>query len=285
MVLLSPPPLIDSVGLIGCSGARNLGGFWCGMANLYPKRLFTKRFAEAIMERLSGLTIERLEEAEIEFVADDGWKFSVYTDNAYERYEAGEEIEEIAMRFAESLFEMRAAHSPGDDSVYACLRGQDHVDDLRNSGVQAFSEPIADDIALLLCRDLPTSVAMLNVSEVPEEDAPRNDLVAKARANILRFAAPLEYQDHDGFSQYLAGGDIEASLILSEEFVDQIEYRHGRRFVFAVPTRSHLLIGLGDSAFAIAGLDKAAKVLFADDPYRISDQLYLYDNGEISVYE
>ncbi|MCW5323072.1 DUF1444 family protein [Verminephrobacter aporrectodeae subsp. tuberculatae] len=162
---------------------------------------------------------------------------------------------------------------------------------LQEHGVPEQQQPVTTalcgELLVSYAFDLPDQFIMASPSQLEQAGISVSEVPALALWNLARLMPRTEHFDKQGCMVVRTGGELEATLLLLDTFM---EYMHvnslGKEIVAAVPRRDCLLLCDARDAGALAELGSLAEKIFteAQDAHALSAQKMLRRDGRWELF-
>ncbi|MCW8166514.1 DUF1444 family protein [Verminephrobacter aporrectodeae subsp. tuberculatae] len=162
---------------------------------------------------------------------------------------------------------------------------------LQEHGVPEQQQPVTTalcgELLVSYAFDLPDQFIMASPSQLEQAGVAVSEVPALALWNLARLMPRTEHFDKQGCMVVRTGGELEATLLLLDTFM---EYMHvnslGKEIVAAVPRRDCLLLCDARNAGALAELGSLAEKIFteAQDAHALSAQKMLRRDGRWELF-
>ncbi|MCW5257639.1 DUF1444 family protein [Verminephrobacter aporrectodeae subsp. tuberculatae] len=162
---------------------------------------------------------------------------------------------------------------------------------LQEHGVPEQQQPVTTalcgELLVSYAFDLPDQFIMASPSQLEQAGIAVSEVPALALWNLARLMPRTEHFDKQGCMVVRTGGELEATLLLLDTFM---EYMHvnslGKEIVAAVPRRDCLLLCDARNAGALAELGSLAEKIFteAQDAHALSAQKMLRRDGRWELF-
>lgn len=259
---------------------------------------FDKLLADAIVNSEPGQSLIGIKNHAISVKFADGITADTFTDNAWAFCKdiPGERKSSLrSFLFATKDVRSGLGKNKGTISdIVPLVRSDKLIEETRTlklnaAGPEAKSldlawYPIAPGIVCVYASDSPNSLAMLPAAKAAELGLTANDM-KEGPLRTLRSHLPVDVSVYsaNGIFMLTCGGDFESSLILDDEIMATIKQRVKGRLVFGVSNKDVLIL-TGDADKAVVENVRQIVERRAREGSRpVSDKLYYWDNGKISL--
>lgn len=222
-----------------------------------------------------------------------------YLGNHYAHYlQNPEALDEIIALNATVVREMaEAASTMTVDNILPIIKDTAFLNNLLSQN----HDPLPDAETLLLYRPLADNLLVMYVAHmgnvmrsfgakdmerlgIPDTDA----LHSIALANLRRETAGklrTEHLENSTLTQVITNDDNESALILILDDILANDRQLPANPVFAIPSRDFLALCSPSDHDAVATMLEIALEVAQNDPYAVSEQLYQYHNGTITLFQ
>lgn len=167
--------------------------------------------------------------------------------------------------------------------IVPVIRSTDYKEGITEE-VEAYTEPFVSDLVVLYGIDTPKTVSYLLPERVRALELEPAKLRKLAIDNLLRKIPEQKVKHGKNFSMLIAGGDYEASFLLSDDFWKDMQKRLGTRIVVGVPSKDVVIFAAENNKEGVGEIRKFTIKGFKEFAYPISDKLLLYD-GRWQTYK
>jgi uncharacterized protein YtpQ (UPF0354 family) len=155
---------------------------------------------------------------------------------------------------------------------------------LAKAGEVAF-EQLNSELFILYVADNPQTIQYLRESDVAALHLGGQTLRTLAVDNLQQLLPQIQSRGGEGFFLFTAGGCYEPSLILLDSIWEKLGPYITGSILFAAPARDVLFVADSSIPKAVEQLVAAAKAVFAQAPYRVSDKIFVRLPNRIDLYE
>ncbi len=258
---------------------------------------FTALYVEALRAQVPEVEIQVT--GRMELTLDyDGEQVRSYLDNAYARYSgAPDRLDEIISDYVLATVESLHAHDAKTDvaRIVPVIKEAGYLEGLGEGVVGDEAAEIAherynDHLIILYAEDTPHNIRYLGEEHLDELGVDRAGLRQTAIDNLDRLLPDVEARGADGTYMLIADGNYEASLLLFDDIWSGDIWTTGSlpvagEVVIAVPARDVLVVTGSRDAAGLAMLREIAADVVANDPYYLTDQLFIYRDGRFQPFE
>lgn len=258
-------------------------------AEMLTAKAFTDEFARAVTAALPSSTVTT-GDLELTIRDQNGREHTVLLVNAYGEYSlAPERLHDIIGTYVAALPPPPSGQTKLDRSrIVPVIKDRQWLDDMHNSlkarGLR--QEHLADkfnnELVIVYAEDDPKRMRYLTVEE--GAGIGREGLRALAVANLKRLLPKIEMQGDGDFSLISAGGDYDASLLLIDEIWSGGQIKVNGDIVVAIPVRNVLLVTGSRNRTGLKKVRVLAAKFAAEGPYRLTDALFVYRNGQFTRF-
>ncbi len=252
---------------------------------------FTAIYAAALRNNYPDATITVTAPLEIEAEIDGGG-LSIYLGNFWRASaEEPEQRLEYLQRLLAHVEETRRASTASAASatvtVVPVLRHRDYIDAVNaqtGGEIDIAAQQFIGDLWLIYASDSEGQIRFLEWSDIDELGIERDALPAQAVHNLRQILPGVERHGEGPVYMLVADGSYEASLLLLDEIWEsQAELVPGA-LVAAVPNRDILLFTGSGSEEGMEILGQLTRRMHAEEPYPVSEQLLIRQEGHWSQY-
>ena len=166
------------------------------------------------------------------------------------------------------------------DRVFLALRDASYcVALLGKEGFDPVMDPVLEDLLLVLCVDLETTIASVGEDKLGEWGVARDDAWEVALANTARFAPRLEAADSGAMMRIQAGQIDAASYLLAPGWLERIAA--GRNVLAWAAERDWINVLVLDDELPYESMAGLAMSEWEEAPRAISPRLYTLEDGEV----
>ena len=258
---------------------------------------FTALYIQAMRARAPELEIRISGPLELT-IGPDGQEITAHLDNAYARYRItpdrlSEVINDFVLSTVESLSMGQARINVA--RIVPVLKDADYLNDMRQGALGdrvagAAHERYNDQLIILYAEDMQHSIRYLSNEDLDRLGIDRAGLREMAVENLGRLLPRMEALGRDGAYMLIADGIHEASLLLFDDIWTGEIWRSGSlpvtgELVVAVPARGMLLVTGSQDAAGLAMTREVADDVAANDPYAVTNQLFVYRDGRFQPFD
>lgn len=259
---------------------------------------FDELLADAIVKTEPGQSLIGIKNHAISVKYSDGITADTFTDNAWAICKDSPGQRKRALRnFLFASKEMRNGFGQNNGTisdVVPLVRSDKLIEETRtlkrnsaNSEAKSLDlawYPIAPGIVCVYASDSPNSLAMLPASKAAELGFSEND-IRKMPLRTLRSHLPVDVSVYsaNGIFMVTCGGDFESSLILDDQIMGAIKQRVKGRLVFGVSNKDVLILTGDADQTTVDKLRQIVERGAREGSRPVSDKLYYWDNGKISL--
>ncbi|WP_265285301.1 DUF1444 domain-containing protein [Verminephrobacter aporrectodeae] len=171
------------------------------------------------------------------------------------------------------------------------IKHVDFLKELKEYGVperqHPASTPLCGELLVIYAFDLPEQFIMATPDQLAQAGIAVSEMPALALQNLARRMPPTtQHVDQHGCVAIRTGGELEATLLLSDSFWEPMQASLGDAIVAAVPRRDSLLLCDSRDARALGQLDSEAQRIFTgtQDAHALSVQKMLRRNGHWELF-
>lgn len=268
-------------------------GIACTSQAMTPAQ-FTDEFAKALHSASPSSKVVVKADFEIMLTTATGQESALFLDNAYDEYlKDPEEVKDIIQRYAVSLLEAKGSDAAIDrDLVVPIIKDRQwpsEMQSLKREGLRQAPENVFEDfngqLVVVYAEDGPTSIRYLTPDNLEKGGLSRTELRSLAIRNLKRILPEIELHKGPQVSMITAGGNYEACLLLLNDLWTDGRIQVEGDIVVAVPSRDLLLLTGSKTPGGIAKLREIAKASFQQAPYRLTDELFIYRDGQFRKLE
>jgi uncharacterized protein YtpQ (UPF0354 family) len=254
---------------------------------------FTREFADALGMAMPKDQVQVSGELQLKFISPGGTESQANLYNAYLRYSlAPENRSEIIRKYVEGFAETaRAQEAPIDPKrILPIVKDRAWLEDLNaNSKGQGKTmaviwEPYNEELVIVYAEDTPRNIRFLTADNLTAVGLGIDDLRPLACDNLRRMLPMPDIKMESGIYRIRAGGDYEASLLVSQDFWELAKLEVAGELVVAVPARDLVLVTGSLDASGLKQIKAVAQNVAAQAPYRLTSSLFVYRQGRFVAY-
>jgi len=227
---------------------------------------------------------------ELEIRDPSGVERTVHLTNAYKEYLLDPtRIDSIVRTLAAAMLQPRKDQAGLDRSrIVPVIKDRQWLLDLqqtlkaRGAEQEHLSERFNNELVIIYAEDDPTRMRYLTTRD--DIGVSRDELRALAVDNLRRMLPKIEMRSDGDILLITAGGDYEPSLLLIDEIWSGGQVKVNGDIVVAVPARDVLLVTGSRSRTGVKRLRELAAKFAAEGPYRLTDTLFVYRNGQFAKF-
>jgi uncharacterized protein YtpQ (UPF0354 family) len=267
----------------------------CSKPSVATPKQFTAEYAKALKEASPTLKVDIVQDLELKVIPPAGGEHTCFLDNAYEMYKQDPNTKtEVINRFvAASIETVLSPHDRLDRSrIVPVIKDRPWLAEMREGlktrGAKKAPEPVYEDLSkdlvIVYAEDTPKNMRYFNRTDLEEAKIDPKELRGIATENLKRIIPKIERHGENGLYMFTAGGDYEASLLLFDSIWEDLRTKVKGDIVVAVPTRDLLVVTGSEDADGLQRVRKVAKDATATGTYRLTSQLFLYENGKLTEF-
>lgn len=231
-------------------------------------------------------------------IGPDGQEITAHFDNAYALYQsAPDRLNEVIDDFVLSTLESVNIGQASVDvaRIVPVIKEANFLNDMRQGALGdrvagAVHERYNDQLIILYAEDRQHSIRYLSNDDLDRLGIDRAGLREMAVENLGRLLPPMEARGRNGAYMLIADGIHEASLLLFDDIWAGEIWRTGSLpvtgdLVVAVPARGMLLVTGSQDAAGLAMTREVADDVAANDPYAVTNQLFVYRDGRFQPFD
>jgi hypothetical protein len=257
--------------------------------------VFTREALEIFQRQSGAVKIERAGPLEFTVTMPDSTTQTVHLDNLFQTCLANpkRKEEEIA-RFARIFLNGPAAETILPKNVVPLVRDRALVAELEESigkrtepgkpKPELMFEPLGADLVIMYVADNPETIQYLSREDVKEIHLSGQTLKELALENLRRILPDVKSQGANGLFFFSADNCYEPSLVLSDRLWEKFRSEVKGDILFGIPARGALFVADSAEPDAVAQLMKMTREIYAQQPYRISDKIYVRHPDRITFY-
>ena len=157
------------------------------------------------------------------------------------------------------------------------------IDGMNEKNMPIYS-PLVGDLLVTYSLDIGHSYISASPSTCEEYNINLNELPNLATANALLLLRDIKFNSDGKIFELLVGNDMEACTILFPELWSQISNELGSDVLAIFPHRNNILYAKSDSSEGKTALLEMLEKFDFNDTHALSKNLYLFSNGQWSVY-
>lgn len=168
------------------------------------------------------------------------------------------------------------------------LLSQNH-DPLPDAETLLLYRPLADNLLVMYVAHMGNVMRSFGAKDMERLGIPDTDaLHSIALANLRRETAGklhTEHLENSTLTQIITNDDNESALILILDDILANDRQLPANPVFAIPSRDFLALCSPSDHDAVTAMSEIALEVAQNDPYAVSEQLYQYHNGTITLFQ
>lgn len=168
------------------------------------------------------------------------------------------------------------------------LLSQNH-DPLPDAETLLLYRPLADNLLVMYVAHMGNVMHSFGAKDMERLGIPDTDALHRiALANLRRETAGklrTEHLENSTLTQVISNDDNESALILILDDILANDRQLTADPVFAIPSRDFLALCSPSDHDAVAAMLEIAREIAQNDPYAVSEQLYQYHNGTITLFQ
>lgn len=217
--------------------------------------------------------------------------YKQFTHNMFLAYQnEPDSISAIINRYGALAAEMLEERKPiVIDNIIPVIKPKEYLDDVKTLVSEAKSFPMLtekynDQLIIMYAEDSKTSIRYLTEDDFNALAITKDSLKSIALKNFDTIVPDIQRHGDQGLFMLTAGGDYEASLILSSSIWTKENLPVDGEFIIAIPNRDMLLITGSNNK---NGIDKIKKIVadsYHTGSYQISESLFKWDGSKFVKY-
>lgn len=271
---------------------------WVGLpikAKLMSPAEFTEVVVGQLREQASHLTIQVIKPLEIKVSTQADGDADVLLDNAYQAYQLRpNEQAAILKTYVKGFLEVAGRNRQVLDvnRILPVLKPVEFMDQVKAQAsarghdvtkLNPICEPYNSELIVLYAEDTANTIRYFPMAELEEAKVDVKNLRGIAVEN-LRFLLPnIKVEGGAGFFGISVGGEYEASLLLLNSLWTDRQIDVDGDYVVAVPARDILLVTGSKDERHLKELRRMAAEVFAQATYRLSPELFVYQEGKFEL--
>ncbi len=260
---------------------------FAGAEEILSPQTFSERFAREMREALPQGGVEIVSPLQLRISLRKSGDSTVYLSEAFEQYkqdpDAGEDL--IARYVAGALESVRGETKIDATRIVPIVKPRSWLADVQESagaGAVVY-DLVNEELAIVYAEDSDNSLSYFAASELAESAIDRAGLRQLAATNLVRILPQIERLGDDGFYTIQAGGDFEASLLVTGTVWTRESFPVKGDHVFAVPARDKLYVTGSDDVEGLKKLRELAARLYRESSHRVSDKVFRLRDNTVSV--
>ena len=262
-----------------------------------PAADFTREVAETWRRADPSLTVEIAGDLSLKIKNPAGGEISSFLDNTHKLCQADpERKEEIVRTFIASGSETLAhGDKPIDRSrIVPVVKDRAWLEDSRKALIQqGVADPVANvfddlnkELVVVYGEDSESGIRYFGAEALAEIKVEPKELRKLACENLDRLMPPVKTEEvAAGYYFLAADGNFEASLLLLERVWTSSAPKVKGETVVAIPARNVLLVTGSEDKQGLARMRADVEKVVGEDPYRLSDKLFIYRNGKFDEFK
>ncbi|MDR3616021.1 MAG: DUF1444 family protein [Candidatus Obscuribacterales bacterium] len=255
---------------------------------------FDELLASSMLKARPGQSLIGIKDHTISFKNPGGQKFEILTETTWadcKDMPGNRKVKLRTMLASMEEYEKRSNEAPTTaNDVVPLIRREGMIEETKKletpdgKPVDLAWFPIAPGIICILAHDAPNSLQFLNASESTKLGLTVKDM-KKGPVKTLRSHLPTDVSVFGGNGVFMVscGGDFESSLILDDEIMSTIKQHVKGRLAFGVSSKDVLLLCGDADKNAVELLRETILREASRAPRPVSDKLYYWDDGKISL--
>ncbi|MEK7951247.1 DUF1444 family protein [Luteolibacter soli] len=258
---------------------------------------FTREVAEIWRRADPSLTVEISGDLSLKVSNPARGKISSFLDNTYKLYQADPaRKEEVVQAFIASGNEALAhGDKPIDRTrIVPVVKDRAWLADSRKALIgQGFEKPVENvfedlnkELVVVYGEDSESGIRYFGAEDLAEIKIEQKDLRKLACENLEKLLPPVKTEELAAGYFFLAtDGNFEASLLLLDRVWTSGAPKVKGETVVAIPARDTLLVTGSENKHGLERMRADVKKVVGEDPYRLSDKLFVYRDGKFEEYK
>jgi uncharacterized protein YtpQ (UPF0354 family) len=259
---------------------------------------FAALFTHLILRVASGFKIKNVDELRLDIEGPNGDVTPVYLYNAYKKYLSDpDELNEVLARYLKIfLEELQSSDATVDlsrivpvvkdrgfvkEAIEARREFRSNEDDDPGPAMEDYN----DELVVIYAEDRDNTISHMMEAVLEKCGFTGPDRLERALENLRALLPDLNIWQGEGYFQISAGGDYDSSLILLDEVWQDERLRVDGEHVIAMPARNALLVTGSENKTGMRNLREAVTDIVNSDPYVLTDQLFIRNNGKFTAFE
>ncbi|MBN2211335.1 MAG: DUF1444 family protein [Sedimentisphaerales bacterium] len=260
--------------------------------------VFTDVFIARLQKADPTLAIERKEDLHVLVSNTEEREHHAFLDNIYKQYlTAPEEIEALLDRLIQT--EMSMFSRPENDvinreRIVPVIKDAAYPEAIKAAMAEAgnatdkfdmYYEPLNERLVVFYAVDNEQNMSFLCGDEIKSLDLDSHELRELSMKNLRAILPEVRRHGESRIFLLAAGGDYEASLLLSDKLWTKEYFDVQGDIVVAVPSRDVLLVTGSNDVENLAGIRKSAEEIFNDSGYALTTELFVRRGGKWVLFE
>ena len=241
------------------------------------------------------VSIGEIDSLELVVTTEEGGEHKAFLDNAYDLYLQDEAaLQEIMDQYAGALLEsvMREETELLAENIVPVVKDTDWLTEVmrvtaeqgQESEPNLYTRPFVEGLIVIYAEDTPSNIRYIGREDIEETGVDLDQLAAFSIDNLVRRLPQIETHGGDGLYMVTAGGIYEPSLLLIDDMWNADNFEVRGEIVVCVPARDVLLVSGSEDAENLARIAEFAEEIYAESPYRLTTNLYVWRDSAWQVY-
>ena len=249
---------------------------------------FSERFSQRLREALPQAGVEIVAPLHLRISLRKSGDSTVYLADAFEVYkqepDSGEDL--IARYVAGAIESMQMPSKIEASKIVPVLKTRKWLDEVTKGS--ASEQPVVYDVVneelvIVYAEDTGKSLGYFSTQEFTDSEIERSGLRHLAASNLVRILPKIERHGGDGFYTIQAGGDFEASLLVTGTVWTQKSFPVKGDHVFSVPARDKIFVTGSKDVEGLKKIRELAERVYRESSHRLSSKLFVLRDNAVSI--
>jgi len=265
------------------------------------KHEFTTEFLRQLKTHFPKVTLTIVSDLNIQTQDFNGYKMSVFLNNAYDSYASGSKTtEQVYADQIKAIKNQQASYSNNDiKSILPVIKPRDYIENtkkqLKDTGygkeqLPFYVKQLNDDLYQLYVFDTPSSMRFVSQEDVEKlgiENSIQNIAGQNLQQYYQKLGAQIKEVDTNGNGRiymFVVDENYEASVLAVSDYLKQIMQASAQQFIVFIPARNLVLIVPTKEAKGLSIASNIAEQAYNEMGYSISPYGYININGKWQRY-
>lgn len=243
---------------------------------------FTKHYLDALQRHMPEVQFAL--EGDLTIAGPEGQRH--FLDNAYRAYRLDPpSLDSTVEQYIAATKQLYAQRPPlRRECVVAMVKPADFYADMPEAADRSVWERYNDDLIVAYMQDSEYTLASIGVDDLKALEISRESLRELALSNMARLLPKIEVTEVDGIRYVIAGGTLEASLILMNGIWTTENFPVDGSIVVAIPCRDLLAVTGSDNADAIERLRAFAQKWYDEGDHPITPNIFRLSGDSFTTF-
>ena len=251
---------------------------------------FANKYFYALKKKVPGLQLVSINGLEVITKVTDANECRNYLDNAFAEYRNDpKNLSSILEKYTNSAKDLFLPEEPVQmERIVPVIKDYRFMHEVSKINerydVDYIYEQYNQDLYIFYAEDKENSISYLSKDNFDRLNMELEQLKAQAIENLDAVISKMERHGENGYFMVTAGGDYEASLILSDIW-SKDNFPVNGELLIGIPSRDLLLVAGTEDADNIEKLANTIREINRNGDHIVSDKIFALQNGKFEVWK